>query len=52
VIFGSASMITDLSPLSACKRLKTLVLEGSMSSDLTPLLSMPLLEELLLSDGQ
>ena len=38
--------ISDLSPLSSCTRLKKLILPYSSVADLSPLLSMPLLEEL------
>ena len=46
-----AHQISDLSPLSSCKRLKKLILLDSIVIDLTPLLSMPLLEEVDFSSG-
>lgn len=43
---GSAGHISDLSPLSTCTSLKSLILEASIVTDLAPLSSMPLLEDL------
>jgi hypothetical protein len=40
-----APQMSALSPLSSCTRLKTLIINRSKVTDLTPLLSMPLLEE-------
>ena len=40
------SNISDLGPLASCSRLKMLALIRSLTDDLSPLSSMPLLEEL------
>ena len=43
--------IADLSPLTACRDLKTLDLTGNSISDLTPLMDLPKLERLIVKDN-